>query len=151
MSQTCAAEYFKSRAEVLFARLHSFRFRSRSFCCCRFRSTPGGILLSVLLPVLRIAGAPFSRTVAAPFAVFGIGGDLFFVVVGAPLLLAPGFAADDMAGLKLRRLENLLTVAATPFTHIKGVVSPREDSGLPAAVFRNCCRVPTASPPMAQL
>jgi hypothetical protein len=55
-----------------------------------------------LLPVAGIAGAPFSRAIAAPFAVFRIGGDLFFVVVGAPLLLAPRFATDDLAGLELR-------------------------------------------------
>jgi len=38
-SQTAAAECFRSRAEVLFARLCRCCLRSRSFCCWRFRST----------------------------------------------------------------------------------------------------------------
>ena len=42
MRQTSATECFRSEAEVLFAGLRSFRFRSRSFCCPRFRSTAAG-------------------------------------------------------------------------------------------------------------
>jgi len=84
----------------------------------------GRILLPELLPVLEVAGAPFSRTVAAPFAVFGIGGYLSPVIVCAALSLALRFAADGLAGLELRWLEYLLAVKTTPFTH-NGVVSLR--------------------------
>ena len=142
-SQTCAAECFRSRAEVLFARLHSRRLRSRSFCCWRLRSAACGVLLAVLLPVTGMAGAPLPRTVAAHLAIFRIGGDLLSVVVGAALSLTLGSAADCLAWLELRWLENLLAVATAPFTHT-GVVA----SGYRR--FRNCCRVRTASPPVAQ-
>jgi hypothetical protein len=38
------------------------------------------------------------------------------------------FAANGLAGLELRGLETLLTVAAKRITHITGVVSPGMDS-----------------------
>ena len=44
------------------------------------------------------------------------------VIIGATTALAVGFAADGLAPLELRWLEDLLAVATTPFTH-KGVVS----------------------------
>ena len=121
-SQTCAAECFRSRAEVLFARLHSCRFRSRGFCCWRFWSTLRDAP-AVLLPVVGIAGAPLARTVAATLAVFRIGGDLLSVVFGAALPLASHSATDRLPRLKLRRLEDLLAIAATPFTHTAVVAS----------------------------
>ena len=108
-----------------------------------------GMFHPVTLPVIRIAGPPFSGAVAANIAVLRIGGNLLSVVFGSALSLACQLAADCLAGLELRRLETLLTVAATPFTHITGVVSPGMDSAIPAQEFRNCCRVSTASPPMA--
>ena len=103
------------------------------------------IFLPVLLPVIGIAGAPFPRTVAADLAVFGIGGlghlaiqyakhmglqvcavDIddgkLALIIGATTSLAVGFAADGLTALELRRLEDLLAVEATPFTHM-GVVS----------------------------
>ena len=117
MSQTFAAEYFKSKAEVLFARLHSFRFRSRSFCCRRLCSNGGWVLQTVLFPVIGVVGAPLARAVAAPFAVLGIGGDLFLVVVRTPPPLAIRFIPNRLARLELRWLVQLPAVAATPLTH----------------------------------
>jgi len=83
----------------------------------------GGILLPILLPVIGIAGAPFSGTIAADLPVFGIGGEFGAMIIGATTALAVGFAADGLAALELRRLEDLLAVEATPFTHMNGVVS----------------------------
>jgi hypothetical protein len=111
----------------------------------------GGILLPVLFPVIGIAGAPFSGTVAADVAVFGIGGEFTAVIIGAPTALAVGLAAYGLAALELRRLEILLAVEATPFTHMNGVFSSRRTSSAARREFRNCCRVATASPPMASL
>src|SRR5205823_4791290 len=102
-----------------------------------------GVLLAVLFPITGMAGAPFTRTIPAHLAVLRIGGDLLSVVIGAALSLASGSAADRLAGLELRWLENLLAVTTAPFTHT-GVVASGSQR------FRNCCRVRTASPPMAQ-
>src|SRR5229473_1792398 len=101
----------------------------------------GGTLLPVLLPIFGVLRAPFTWTVPAHLPVFGIGGDLFPVIVCAALSLALGFVAHGLAKLKLRWLEDLLAVEATPFTHIKGVVSPRRSRSTPVAEFRNWCRV----------
>jgi hypothetical protein len=78
----------------------------------------GGIFLPVLLPVIGIAGAPFSGTIAADLAVLGIGGDFGAVIIGATTALALGSAANGLAALEPRRLEVLLAVEATPFTHM---------------------------------
>jgi len=83
------------------------------------------ILLPILLPVIGIAGAPFSRTVLADLSVLGIGGDFGAVIIGAPTALAVCSTTDCLAEPELRRLESLLAVEATPFTHMKGVVSSR--------------------------
>jgi hypothetical protein len=83
----------------------------------------GGILLPILLPVIGIAGSPFSGTVPADFPVFAISGDFIPVILSAAFSLALGSAADYLEALKLRWLENLLAVAATPFTH-RVVVAP---------------------------
>ena len=109
----------------------------------------GRVFLPVLLPVIGIARAPFSGTVPADFAVLGIGGDFGAMIIGATTALAVGSAANDLATLELRRLEDLLAVEATPFTHMNGVVSSSQ-ARLDQEEFRNCCKVLTASPPMAQ-
>jgi hypothetical protein len=88
------------------------------------------IPLPVLLPVIGIARPPFSRTVPADFPVFGIGGDFVPVILSAALSLALGSAADGLEALKLRWLENLLAVAATPFTHRVVVAPALFDDGL---------------------
>ena len=54
------------------------------------------------------------------------------------------FAADRLTGLKLRWLEDPLTIATPPFDHTGVVALTRSGEE-----FRNCYRVPTASPPMA--
>ena len=86
----------------------------------------GGVFLSVLLPVIGIAGTPFPGTVAADVAVLGIGGKFGAVIIGATTALAFRSAANGLSALELRRLEDLLAVEATPFTHMTGVVSPRQ-------------------------
>jgi hypothetical protein len=83
-----------------------------------------GMCSAVALPVIRITGPPFSRAIAADLAVFRIDGNLLPVILGAALALADRFAADRLAGLKLRRLKGLLAVAAAVFTHNKPVVAP---------------------------
>ena len=95
----------------------------------------GRILPPILLPVVGIAGAPFPGTVSTDVAVFGIGGEFTPVIIGATTALAVGFAADGLTALELRRLEDLLTVEATPFTHMNGVVSPRQTSSPTAGRF----------------
>src|SRR5580700_142958 len=50
----------------------------------------------------RDGGRAIARTVAAHLSIFPVGGDLLSVVVGAPLSLAPGPAADRLAGLEFR-------------------------------------------------
>ena len=89
------------------------------------------------------------ETAETTCAVFGIRGEFTPVIIAATTALAVGFDANGLTALELRRLEDLLTVEATPFTHMNGVVSPRQTSSPTLADFRNCCRVPTASPPMA--
>jgi len=79
------------------------------------------IPLPVLLPVTGMTGPPFSGTVPADFAVFGIGREFLSVILGAAPALAIGCAADCLTALELRRLENPLAVEATPFTHMNGV------------------------------
>ena len=88
-----------------------------------------------------MAGAPFSEAVPADLPVFGIGGELFPVILAAASALAIGSAADCLSGLELGRLEDLLAVEATPFNHMKGVVSRRRHRLPPQSQFRNCCRV----------
>jgi hypothetical protein len=81
------------------------------------------IPLPVLLPIAGMTGPPFSGTVPADVAVFGIGRELLSVILGAAPTLAIGCAADCLTALELRKLEDLLTVEATPFTHMNGVFS----------------------------
>jgi hypothetical protein len=83
----------------------------------------GRVFLPVLLPVIGIAGAPFPGTIPADFTVLGIGGNFGAVIIGAATALAVGLAANGLSALELRRLEDLLAVEATPFTHMNGVVS----------------------------
>ena len=104
--------------------------------------------MPILLPVIGMAGSPFPGAVPADLPVFRIGGELFPVILGAAPALAIGSAADCLAGLELRRLEDLLAVEATPLNHMKSVVSRRRHRLPPRSQFRNCCRVATASPPM---
>ena len=56
-----------------------------------------GVWGPVPLPVIRMARPPLLLAIAADVAVFGIGGDLLSVVVGAALTLANGFAPRRIA------------------------------------------------------
>jgi hypothetical protein len=94
----------------------------------------GGVLLSVLPPVVGIAGSPFSGTVPAHFPIFGIGGDPGAVIIGATPTLAIAFAANSLAALEPGRLEDLLAVGATPFTHMNGVFAYGRRGPLPARI-----------------
>ena len=69
-----------------------------------------GVFLAVPFPVIRITGPPFSRAIAADLAAFRIGRNLPPVIFRTALTLADRFAADRLAGLKLRRLKVLLAV-----------------------------------------
>jgi hypothetical protein len=82
----------------------------------------GGMLVAVALPVVGVAAPPFAYAVAADLAILGVGDEFLPVVVGAAPSLAERIAADRLTGLILRRLEGLLTIAATPIIH-EGVVS----------------------------
>src|SRR3954447_12103660 len=76
-----------------------------------------GMIAAVALPVIGMASPPLAWAVAADLAILGIGGDLLSMIVGAASSLTGRIAADHLARLILRRLEKLLTVAATPFIH----------------------------------
>jgi hypothetical protein len=107
----------------------------------------GWVLLTVLPPVIGVAGPPFLRTVQAYLAVFRICGDLPAVIIGAAPPLAFGIAAYRLPRLKLRWLEGSLTIATLPFDHT-GRLSHWRDATFTGR-FRNCYRVGTASWPMA--
>jgi hypothetical protein len=84
----------------------------------RLQDVSGGIASSSPGSVRAI-----SRTVAATLAVFGIGRDFSFVVVGAPPPLTIRLNENRLARLEFRWLEQLLTVAAAPLTHSAVVAS----------------------------
>jgi hypothetical protein len=69
-----------------------------------------------------MAGPPFPAAILTDLTVFRIGGNLLAATIGAapPLTFWP--TANGLTGLKLRGLEDLLTIATTPFDHT-GVVS----------------------------
>ena len=83
-----------------------------------------GMLDAVAHPVVRMPGSPISGAVAANIAVLRIGGNLLSVVFGSALSLACQFGADNLAGLKLRKLKGPLAIAAAPFRHTAVVASP---------------------------
>jgi len=64
-----------------------------SFAVTRHRL---GVCDPVALPVIWMARPPLLLAIAADLAVFGIGGDLLPVVIGAALTLANGFTADRL-------------------------------------------------------
>jgi hypothetical protein len=69
-----------------------------------------------------MAGPPFPATILTNLPVFRVRGDHLAAVIGTPPPLAFRTTADGLTGLKLRRLEDLLAIATTPFDHT-GVVS----------------------------
>src|SRR5271169_2071195 len=98
--------------------------------------------------------APFPLTVADHFGVLGVGLDLGAMVVGPSLALAVRLAANHLTGPESRWLEGLLTVTAGTR---RQSFSPRlfqrqsQKNRSFRARYRNCYRVPTASPPMGAL
>ena len=85
-----------------------------------------GVLIAVPLPVVRVVGAPFLRTVPASLPILRARHDFLAVIIGATAPLAVGLTAYRLMRLIFRWLEALLTVAATPFDHT-GVVAPAAD------------------------
>ena len=84
-----------------------------------------GIALTAPTPVVRVSVPPFTGTVLANLAVFRIGSKFAAVGIGAASPLTAALAANGLAGLKLGRLEDALTVTTPPFDH-SGVVAFRD-------------------------
>jgi hypothetical protein len=72
-----------------------------------------GVFGPVALPVIWMACPPLLLAIAADVAVFGIGGDLLPMVVGAALTAAN----RPSVAVKFGKSKTLLTVAAAPFPH----------------------------------
>jgi hypothetical protein len=85
----------------------------------------GRVLLAIPPPIIRVAGAPFLRTIQADLAILRVCGDLLAVIIGAPAALAFRLAAHQLARLILRCQEGLFTVGASPFDHTGGCRIPR--------------------------
>ena len=79
-----------------------------------------GVFCAVLLPVIRVAAAPFPRTVPAHLAVLFVCIQFLLPVLNPPPLLTIHLTADRLLRLVLRGLKSLLTIAATPFSHTRG-------------------------------
>jgi len=85
------------------------------------------------------------RSTAENLAVFGIGGKLLAVIIGASPLLAPRSAADHLPRLKSGWLENLITIPTPPLDHTGVCHAEGFGNG-----FRTFYSVDTTSPPMAR-
>ena len=83
----------------------------------------GWVPLAIPPPVIRMAGAPLLRAVAADLTIFRIRGDLLAVILGTTAALAVRAAADQLPRLVFRRQEDLRTEAASPFDHTAVVAS----------------------------
>jgi hypothetical protein len=62
----------------------------------------GRVLFTVPSPVIRVAGAPFLRTVPAYLAVFRVGRHLLAMIISAAAPLATGVAAYRLPRLIFR-------------------------------------------------
>ena len=82
----------------------------------------GRIALPSPAPVIGMAGPPSSAAILTDLPVLRVRRDLLAAAIGAAPPLAFWLTANGLTGLKLRGLENLLTIATTPFDHT-GVVS----------------------------
>lgn len=69
---------------------------------------------AILPEVIGMAGAPFTRTLAADFKVLGIGGELAFPVAGPALALADHSGAGELLGVKPRRFKWVVAETAKP-------------------------------------
>ena len=119
-SQTPAAECFRSKAELLFARSRRRPFLVSHVLQLTVPLDRGRVLLPVSSPIIRMAGSPFLRTIAADLLIFRVRGNLLVVIIGAPTALAVGFAAHELPRLIFRGLEGSFTVATSPFDHTGG-------------------------------
>jgi hypothetical protein len=77
-----------------------------------------GVLFAVTLPVLRVPATPFPGTVPAYLAVFFVCFQLLPAVFDPPPLLTIRLTANCLLRLVLGGLKSLLTIAATPFSHM---------------------------------
>ena len=80
----------------------------------------GGVLFAIPSSVVRVARAPFLRTIQASLTIYRIRSHLLAVIIGAAPPLALGLTAYRLPRLIFRWLEGLLTVAATPLDHTRG-------------------------------
>src|ERR1700694_90158 len=94
----------------------------------------GRIALPAPPPVLGIRAPPLARPVRPDLQVSRIRGDLAAVAIGAPPPLTVRFAADRLTGLKLRWLEDPLTIATPPFDHTGVVALKGQTKNLEAVI-----------------
>jgi len=80
----------------------------------------GRVLLAIPPPIVRVTGSPFLRAVQAHLAVFRVRRDLLAVTLVAAATLTTGVAAHQLSRLIFRGLEDLFTVAESPFRHTGG-------------------------------
>src|SRR5450432_2848297 len=85
----------------------------------------GRVLFAILSPVIRVAGTPFLRAVQADLAILRVRSDLPAMIIGATAALATRLAAHQLPRLILRRLEVLLTIAATAVRPYRQLSHPR--------------------------
>ena len=71
-----------------------------------------GMRLPVSTLVIGMRLTPLAAAIAHDLRIFGIGFEALAMIVGAPLPLALGLAADALIGTKLGRLKGLLAVTA---------------------------------------
>ena len=83
----------------------------------------GGVVLPVFAPIIGMLLPPLAGAIATDLSIFGIGGQLCAVVVGAPAALALRQTANFLTRLERGWLELLLAVSAAPQVHT-GVVAP---------------------------
>jgi len=77
----------------------------------------GRIALPSPPPVIEMAGPPFPAAILTNLTIFRIGGNLLAAAIGAAPSLTFWPTANGLTGLKPRWLEDLLTIATTPFDH----------------------------------
>ncbi len=88
---------------------------------------------AILPPMLRVAGSPFLRAVAAHVSALRVRCDLVPVIFSAVTAVAAGVAAHRLHRLIFRWLEDPLTIPASPFDHTGGF---RRHNHGPAHQFR---------------
>src|SRR4026208_417746 len=82
------------------------------------------MFFTVAPPIIRVARSPLLRAIPAHLPILRVSRDLLTVIVGAALPLAGWLATHQLPRLIFRRLEFLLTVAASPLGHTGGCRTP---------------------------